>query len=342
MPIRTQITWLFRKKRPLGNFSIENSFTEVRSAWKSDGIPISREASHYSEGFLNRIRVIQDTRRIRTNILHITGDIHFAALAWPKWKKKRPKVVLTIHDIGFTGEFNGLKKWLMQKFWVEWPLRCVDHLVVVSEATKQAVLIVAPWFPEMKVSTIPTVVPQHFRARTKEPNNPKPIALHIGLAANKNLHRHAEALQLQNVHLRIIGEPGQADLIMLQSSGVEFSWASSLSDGAMQQEYARADFLLFASTLEGFGMPIIEANRVGVPVITSDLEPMKSVAGNAAEFCDPFDASSIRSAIKRILENESLRDTKVQNGFENAKRFSPEQSARLHQELYNNIINAQP
>jgi glycosyltransferase involved in cell wall biosynthesis len=335
-----RIEWLFRKKRALGNFSIENSFTEVHSAWKKPRAPTLHEVSNYSEGFINRWCIIRETRELKAHILHITGDIHFAALAWPQWKGNRPKVVLTIHDIGFLKDLSGLKKWLMQKFWVEWPLRCVDHLVVVSEATKQAVKDVSPWFPESAISVIPTVVPQHFSPRMSLPENSKPIVLHIGLATNKNLARHVKALSGLGVHLHIIGELAEADLTMLQKSGIEFSWKARLTNDEMQLEYANADLLLFASTLEGFGMPIIEANMVGVPVITSDLEPMKSVAGEAALLCNPLDASSIQSAVKLILHDKPLQDRLIQNGFENAKRFSPEKSAQLHQELYNKLTHA--
>ena len=79
----------------------------------------------------------------------------------------------------------------MRLFWLQLPLLCIDHLVTVSEATKQAVLGEATWFPEKKITVIPTVVPQHFKPRKERPENSKTVALHIGLAKNKNLKRHA-------------------------------------------------------------------------------------------------------------------------------------------------------
>lgn len=286
------------------------------------------------------MRIITETAKINAEILHITGDIHFAALGVPKWKRNRPKLILTIHDLGLLEEFNGVKKWLLRKLWVHWPLRNVDHIIAVSITTKTAVLREAPWFAKSNVSIIPTVVPQHFEPRPTLPANSKPVALHIGVASNKNLERHAKSLLDLDIQLRIIGEPNHQQLEMLHSKEIDFSCASQLSNEEMQSEYANADFLLFTSTLEGFGMPIIEANMVGVPVITSDLEPMKSVAGEAAILCDPFDASNIRSAIQRIIADKPLQERLIQNGFENAKRFSPEKSAQLHQELYNRLTHA--
>ena len=324
-----KITWLFRKRRSLGNFSIEQSFQEVVNVWPEETKPVWIEATQFSEGWLNRLKIIRQARAIKTDILHITGDIHFAALAWPKWRRNRPQVILTIHDIGFVHEHMGWKRWLMKKIWITWPLRCVDELITVSEATKKAVLREAPWFSAERITVIPTVVPQHFKPRNTEPHNPKPIALHIGVAENKNLCRHAEALRSLDIQLRIIGEPSDADHRMLKQLGVEYSTQSKLTDAEMQEAYATSDFLLFASTLEGFGMPILEAQMVGLPVITSNIAPMNEVAGNGALLCETSDFLSIRSCIERITSDELLREELIRKGTANCQRFSPKASANI-------------
>jgi len=339
-PRSMNITWLFRKKRDLGNFSIEQSFAEVRAVWPgSEKLPDRQEVSSFSQGLTNRLRIIREAKSIKTDLLHITGDIHFAALAWPKWKRNRPKVVLTIHDIGFLHDFTGLKRWLMRLFWVQLPLRCIDHLVTVSEATKKAVLNQAPWFTADKVTVISTVVPQHFKPREGQPNNPKPVGLHIGLAENKNLKRHAEALKGMDVHLKIIGEPSPSDLALLKKHNIDFSWQSKLTDEEMQEAYATSDFLLFASTLEGFGMPIIEAQMVGLPVITSEFDPMREVAGGAALLCDPFDANSIRVSIEEVIGNPKKCKALIQRGFTNCNRYAPAKSAAMLSALYERLLN---
>ena len=73
---------------------------------------------HISANNTNRLKIISETGKVQTDILHITGDIHFAALAWPKWRKDRPGVVLTIHDIRILKEFSGFKRWVIRKFWI--------------------------------------------------------------------------------------------------------------------------------------------------------------------------------------------------------------------------------
>jgi glycosyltransferase involved in cell wall biosynthesis len=328
-----QITWFFRRKRSLGNFSIENSFSEMHAVWPQDAPkPKWLEANHFSEGLINRLRIIWEIRHVKADIIHIAGDIHFAAIGL-----RQPKVILTIHDLGFLNAHRGWKRALLKFFWVTWPLRFVNRLVTVSEATKRSVLKEAPWYPEANITVIHTVVHQHYKPRVQLPENPKPIALHIGLAENKNLRRHAEALSGLDVQLLIIGEPAPEDEMMLQSNEIEYTWRSKLSNEEMQQAYAESDFLLFASTLEGFGMPIIEAQMVGLPVITSDIDPMREVAEDGGLLCDPLDSNSIRAAVTKLLADPSLQKQIMVAGFENHPRFAPASAAKQLNNLYQNL-----
>ena len=294
-----KVVWYFRKKRSLGNFSIENSFRELLPHFEGTEWEIDwREASWFSEGILNRLRVALEARRLDADIVHITGDINFAALFMT-----RRKVVLTIHDNGFLEEHHGWKRWLMKKIWLDWPLKRCDRVVAVSNATKRSILKQTD-YPEDQIKVIHSVVPSHFKPRTVLPNNPKPVLLHIGLAPNKNLKGHAEAIQGMDVLLRIIGEPSAADHAMLKSLGIDYEWKSKLSDEEMQEAYATSDVLLFCSTLEGFGMPILEARAVGVPVITSDIELMSEVGKGFAYFASPFNSKELRQTVLNVLHSE--------------------------------------
>ena len=85
---KQRTTWLFRKKRDLGNFSIEQSFREVANAWPEKPTPKLIEATHFSEGWRSRWKIIRQARAIKTDILHITGDIHFRGARLAKMAKK--------------------------------------------------------------------------------------------------------------------------------------------------------------------------------------------------------------------------------------------------------------
>ncbi len=83
----------------------------------------------------------------------------------------------------------------------------------------------------------------------------------------------------------------------------------------------------FPSLYEGFGLPVVEAMRMGVPVITSNISSLPEVAGKAALLIDPSNISSLRSAMARVARDESLRRTLVEKGVLQAKKFEWENVA---------------
>ena len=322
-----------RKPRSLGNFSIETSYRTMHEAWPGgQTAPDSHVASRYSSGFFARWAVRNEVRQLPHPLVHITGDIHFAAIGL-----QRPSVVLTIHDLGMLDEGGPIKRWLKRWFWLTLPLRSCDHLIAVSPTTK-ADILARTHFPEDRIHVIPSVISPTFRKRETKPAHPKPRVLHIGLADNKNLEGHAKALEGMEVHLRIIGEPSDSQRAMLKRHRIEYSSASKLTELELQAEYADADLLLFCSTLEGYGMPIIEAQTIGVPVVTSDRAPMNDTAGGGAHLANPDDPLSIRSAVSSVLDNPDIKQGLIEKGFENAERCSAARSAELHAQLYARIL----
>ena len=137
--------------------------------------------------------------------------------------------------------------------------------------------------------------------------------------------------------MRIIGRLEDEHRASLVTHGVAFTSASGLSDAAMRDEYAKCDMLVFASTAEGFGMPILEAQAVGRPVVTSQVSSMPEVAGDAAELVDPFDIASIRAGVRRVIEDARHREALVARGFENVRRFSPQAIAAQYAALYREV-----
>lgn len=92
--------------------------------------------------------------------------------------------------------------------------------------------------------------------------------------------------------------------------------------------------MTYVSTFEGFGIPIIEAMRSGVPVITSNVTSMPEVAGNAALLCDPFSVSSIAESMMKIANDEQLRKTLIEAGLKRQNDFSWDKTAV---QLWNSI-----
>ena len=102
---------------------------------------------------------------------------------------------------------------------------------------------------------------------------------------------------------------------------------------------AGASALTYVSYFEGFGVPILEAFRCDVPVITSNVSSMPEVAGNAALLADPFDPASIADAMQRIVSDPTVRDDLMKNASVVKKTFSWELSATLLWDSIEKILN---
>jgi glycosyltransferase involved in cell wall biosynthesis len=101
--------------------------------------------------------------------------------------------------------------------------------------------------------------------------------------------------------------------------------------------YNLATVFLYPSLYEGFGMPIIEGQTTGRVVVTSDMSPMKDVAGNGAFLVNPFSIESIREAYQQIINDKDLRIRIIENGKVNAQKYTVETISEQYMKIYKTI-----
>ena len=94
---------------------------------------------------------------------------------------------------------------------------------------------------------------------------------------------------------------------------------------------------VFPSLRESFGMPILEAMACGCPVITSNISACPEVAGDAALLVDPYSVDDIAGAMKRLIEDEPLRQSLRQKGLARSRQFTWHKSAREHLKVFEKI-----
>jgi glycosyltransferase involved in cell wall biosynthesis len=105
-------------------------------------------------------------------------------------------------------------------------------------------------------------------------------------------------------------------------------WTGYIPDEDRVPFYNAADFLVYPSWYEGFGMPLLEAMQSGCPVIASRVSALPEVVGQAGLLIDPGDVEGLSQAMLRLAREPGLRERLREAGLARARRFSWEESAR--------------
>jgi glycosyltransferase involved in cell wall biosynthesis len=322
----------FYHRRPFAtNYSIERVFHDVRNALPKTiqaEVIISRFTS---QGFLKRLYNICEAPFYQGDVNHITGDVHYLT-----YLLKRKRTLLTIHDCVSLDRLTGWRKAALFFFWYWLPAKNCQLITVISEATRQELLKYLPWVAS-KVRVVHNPVSPDFQPDLKT-FSVSPKILQVGTGPNKNLTRLAAALKGIDCHLRIVGRLSPDQLSSLDDNVIDYSVVVNISDSQLVREYRDADMVVFASTYEGFGLPILEAQATGRPVVTSNIMPMPEVAADAAYLVNPYNVLSIRTGILRVIEDRVYREELIYKGLQNVKRFSPEAIAQQYVAIYYEMV----
>ncbi len=175
-------------------------------------------------------------------------------------------------------------------------------------------------------------------------NIKKPYLIYLGrLEQKKNIEGILEAYKiLKEEHkishqLVLAGAPGYGYNVLKLKIGnyfeirnlkLEIKEVGYVDEQTKWQLLKGADIFLFPSFYEGFGLPVLEAQAAGAPVVTSFVSSLPEVAGQGALFVNPKNPAQIAEAAKRIIDDRNLRDRLIESGYENIKRFSWEKCAR--------------
>ena len=236
--------------------------------------------------------------------------------------------------------------------------RKADHVVTVSDYSKDQIME-SLGIPDSKITVIPCGVSHEFIPASKRtesssvsviPGVQKPFLLYVG---NLKPHKNVPTLLRAFAQLREKRQLPHSLLIVgddprWKSSVVEeclrlgirdcTHLVSHVSQSLLPRVYAAADLLVMPSTLEGFGLPVLEAMACGTPVVASNAASLPQVAGDAALYFDPASPEELGAQIERILQSLELRDLLRNKGVQRARQFSWQQSARRHMQLYSQLL----
>lgn len=202
----------------------------------------------------------------------------------------------------------------------------IDIVIAVSEATKKDLLKVSS-IPSDKIVVIYEGVGDIFKIQSpkdikmfrKKYQLPEEFVLALGgIGERKNIKRLKIACK--DVPLIVSGED-----------------IERVSDEELPLLYASARLLAYPSLYEGFGLPILEAQACGVPVVTSDVSSMPEIGGQGAAYVDPLDIEDIKKTIRKVFYDNEVRKNLIKEGLKNVKQFTWEKTVEQTIEVYKSL-----
>jgi glycosyltransferase involved in cell wall biosynthesis len=270
-------------------------------------------------------------------LLAPVGTLFIPAHTIPLIHPKNSIVVIHGLEYEINPDWYGFFEKLYMRISILFSVRVAKTIIAVSENTKKD-LIRLYNVPKERIQ----VIHEGFAAVEKrEQQSQKETIVFIGrLEARKNVERIIESFSLlkdkwQVPHkLLLIGRPGfgyQKIERMLASSTYkeEIHLLGFVTESEKTKLLAEAGVFIFPSLYEGFGLPILEAQAAGVPVITSNTSSLPEVAGAGALYVNPESVDDIAEKMyQAIIFLDEERSNLIQRGLENTKRFSWQKCAK--------------
>ncbi|HLP54994.1 MAG TPA: glycosyltransferase family 1 protein [Fluviicola sp.] len=254
-----------------------------------------------------------------------------------------------IHDLNFEHypqDIPWQPRWYLRRFFPKFA-RKATQIVTVSEYSKQDICatygiaesrVTVGWngaselFQPLDENTIADIRKTH--------SSGNPYFIFVGaLHPRKNVGRLLEAYgkfceQNAAIDLVIVGETlwknNQLQLPDLSESVKNrIHFTGHVSQADLTQLVGAAHSMVYVPYFEGFGIPLVEAMKCGVPIIAGNRTSLPEVAGDAALYCDPFNVESITQAMHQLSGNAELYEQLKTAALERGKLFSWDQTAEV-------------
>lgn len=261
---------------------------------------------------------------------------------------KSAKLISVITDLAVfrMSEVYQRSRALLWKLQYRYLCKRANGYIASSEFTKRELMDVLG-IPADKIEVVPCAAPEGM-GRVEDPGAlkacraryglPRRFALFVGnLNPRKNLERLVRAFARMKAttglphELVIAGEQGwkfdRAKTLRDIGCADQVRFIGFVPDEDMAALYTLADVFAFPTLYEGFGIPVIEAQCCGTPVLTSNTSCLPEVCGDGAVYVDPYSEADIAEGLREILTDEALRRRLIDAGFRNANRYSWDASA---------------
>jgi len=158
------------------------------------------------------------------------------------------------------------------------------------------------------------------------------------LEPRKNILRLIKAfvsLNLADYQLVLAGKPGWGSLSLPQADNIIYP--GFISDRDLPTLYSGADFFVYPSLYEGFGLPVLEAMACGTPVITSNISSLPEIVGQAGLLINPKSQTELETAILKLVKTPNLCRQYSKKGIVKARQFNWPACAQKTLDLYHQV-----
>ncbi|CAI0798255.1 glycosyltransferase family 4 protein [Serratia quinivorans] len=255
--------------------------------------------------------------------------------------------IVTHHDVTYKRYPKSFSKKFrfFYGFLIPMMLRNSKKLLTVSEFSKKEINDVYG-YPNEKIAIIYNAVSDDFKRTTRSKDSEKYLLAVSSPNFHKNFHGMLKAFELlgdrYNVSLKIIGKTATSfskqDFTSLIKDSNKIKFMGRVDDDEMISLYQNALAFVFPSFYEGFGIPPLEAQSCGCPVISSNMASMPEVLRDSAIYFDPENEADIASAMEKIILDSSLRTELINKGDANVQRFSWHDSAAKISQIVDELL----
>ena len=239
--------------------------------------------------------------------------------------------------------------------WTKYSVRQAKRIFTISESSKNDIINQYHISPEKVVVTYPGIKilkrknkNENMEELKKKFNISRNYVLFVGtLQPRKNVARLIDAfakLRNEDLDLVLVGKKGWLYEEILEAPkkfnvADKVKFLDFVSDEDLPGLYQNALVYVLPSLYEGFGLPVLEAMKYGCPVITSNISSLPEAGGDAAVYVDPTDSNDIAKKIEEVISNESLRESMIEKGYMQIKKFDWKKTAGQTLEVLEEIAN---
>lgn len=267
-------------------------------------------------------------RYLNLRIDNIHDEFIFHSSYYRTCSNKNAINITTVHDFTYEYYYSGIKKWIhcWQKHSA---IRKSDYIICISESTKNDLLKFLPEIDSRKIRVIYNGVSNDYfpieNINYSLPFDQFTFALFVGGRDDyKQFNLAVKALKNTNIKLVIIGKAlTKKEIIFLNKElGVDsYKSINYASSEFLNILYNTAYCLLYLSMYEGFGIPVLEAQKAGCPVIAYNTSSIPEIIGETPLLLSKLDEGSVVECLNK-LNNLDVRNKIIKDGMKNCLRFS--------------------